>query len=391
MKHYMNDYKDALDTVQLSDAQKDRLFRAAVHQAADQPVRRRPARRPALAGVVLASILILTACGVAIKTLSELYAPYLGSSDSQSAVIEEYGTTLEASDTDNGVTVSAKAVLGDEHNAWILYTISWDNSADIDLPDNIPQSPSDYSTSTDISFLIFDDNMDTSEANDPREGYVFDVIFIDPDPNDNEMKLMEHYAFEGNVSFHSLSRTFDSLYWYSYDTYPYRLRRLSDVDTFESSDDFESPDDDVHLAIEGHWELDFDASYETCSVSVPLEDNATFTYNGRTCEITELTISPLSAYIEYTYTRTANDEPITEDEWGTHDSTYDSLEGMDFYVTTDSGQTYHTNGVPLGGNQYFKKTDSYLFRSGGTFAEIIPPDEMKSITIGETTFPISYD
>lgn len=390
MKHYMNDYKDALDTVQLSDAQKDRLFRAAVHQADQHTRRQRPSRRPALAGIVLVSILALTACGVAIKTLSELYAPYFGSNDSQSSIIEKYGTALEASDTDNGVTISAKAVLGDERNAWVLYTISWDNSADIDLPDNIPQSPSDYSTSTDISFLIFDDNTDTSESNDSREGYIFDVIFTDLDPSDNEIELMEHYSFESDVSLHSVSRTFDSLYWYSYDTYPYRLRRLADVDSFASSDDFQSSDD-VHTAIEGHWELNFDASYETCSVSVPLEDNATFTYEGRTCEITELTISPLSAYIEYTYTRTADDDPITEDEWGIHDSVSDSIGGIEFYVTTSSGQTRHTVFSGSGFSEYFDETGSYIFREGGTFTEIIPPDEMKSITIGETTFPISYD
>ncbi|MDO5784091.1 MAG: DUF4179 domain-containing protein [Eubacteriales bacterium] len=381
MKHYMNEYKDALDNIQLSGEQQERLFRAAIHQA-DQHTRCRPSRRPALAGIVLVSILALTACGVAIKTLSELYAPYFGNSDSQSAVIEEYGTALEASDTDNGVTISAKAVLGDERNAWILYTISWDNSADIDLPDNIPQSPSDYSTNTDISFLIFNETRDTITT---ETGYSRDIMFTDPDPSDNEIEWMECYSFEGDIPFRSVSKTIDSLYWYSYDAYSYQLPWLY-------TDCFESPDD-VHLAIEGHWELDFDASYESCALSVPLEDNATFTYNGRTFEITELTISPLSAYIEYTYTRTEDDEPIIEDEWGIHDSVIDSIGdiGRNFYITTDSGQTCHTNGVSLGGSQYFKKTDSYLFRDGGTFTEIIPPDEMKSITIGETTFPISYD
>lgn len=390
MKHYMNDYKDALDTVQLSDEQQDRLFRAAVHQADQHTRRQRPSRRPALAGIVLVSILALTACGVAIKTLSELYAPYLGSSDSQSAVIEEYGTALEASDTDNGVTISAKAVLGDKHNAWILYTISWDNSADINLPDNIPQSPSEYSTNTDISFLIFDE---TRESIATEAGYSRDIMFTDPDPNDNEIEWMECYSFEGAIPFRSVSKTLDSLYWYSYDVYPYQLWSLSDVDYFEPSDDFESPDD-VQLAIEGHWELDFDASYESCSVSVPLEDNATFTYEGRTCEIAELTVSPFSAYIEFTYMRTENDAPRTEDEDGLHDNVRDTLSGIEIdnlYVTTSSGQTYHTVYSGYGLAQYFKKTDSYLFRTGGTFTEIIPPDEMKSITIGETTFPISYD
>lgn len=384
MSHRMDEYTQELASLHYTQEQKDRLAAVAAHLSQqDTPQiahRRRPVRHPALAGIVLVSILILTACGVAIKTLSELYAPYLGSSDSQSSIIEKYGTALEASDTDNGVTISAKAVLGDKHNAWILYTISWDNSADINLPDNIPQSPSDYSTNTDISFLIFDETRETIAT---EAGYGRDVIFTDPDPSDNEIEWMECYTFEGAIPFRSVSKTLDSLYWYSYDAYPYQLPWLY-------TDYFESPDD-VHLAIEGHWELDFDASYESCALSVPLEDNATFTYNGRTCEITDLTISPLSAYIEYTYTRTEDDEPITEDEWGTHDSAYDSLGGMDFYITTSSGQTHHTNGVSPGSSQYFKKTDSYRFHSGGTFTEIIPPDEMKSITIGETTFPISYD
>lgn len=384
MDHYMIEYKNAMDNLQLSEEQQDRLFRAAVHQADQNAHRRRPVHRTAIAGIVLAFILALTACGVAIKTISEMFAPYLGSSESQSAFIEKYGTALEASDTDNGVTISAKAVLGDKYHAWILYTISWDNSAKIDLPDNIPQTPSDYSTETDLSYLCFDEEQPPSIS--IASGYTRDILFTDSDPSDNEIELLELYSFDGTIPFRYVSMNLDTLYWYSSEYYS---GQLPSYDYFNWYNDDASA---IHTAIEGHWELSFDASYEDCSITIPLENN-TFTYNGYTCEITDLTISPLSAFVEYTYARTDDDPEITEDEWGTHDAVRDSIGSISssFYITTTSGETYHTNSSAACAAQYFAQSDSYRFRECGSFSEIIPLDEMESITIGDATFEIPHD
>ena len=377
MKHYMNEYTDALDELQLSCEQQDRLFRAAVHQA-EQHTKHRPKQRTAIAGILLASVLALTACGVVIKTISELYAPYFGGSDSQSAIIEEYGTALDASDTDNGVTVSAKAVLGDAYHAWILYTISWEDDVNFNLPGELPQTPAEYSTEKQDFFLCLGE---TNESITPSP-YSKEVQFIDPDPTDNEIELMECYTFESAVPFSSVSKTFDTLYWYdSNSSYAEQATWLSLQDVDPSV---------LHTAAEGHWELNFEANYENCAVSVPLEDNATFTYKGRTCNITKLELSPLSVFVEYTYTRTQDDPPIAEDASGTYDSVWEDFGRLShsLSITTTSDRTYHTNGFTPEGDQYIKSTNSYRFIVGGTFTELIPPDEMKSITIGDTTFDI---
>ena len=57
----------------------------------------------------------------------EVFSPLFGGAPAQTEIIDKIGYPVGASDTDNGVTVTADAVMGDAYNAVIVYTISRDD------------------------------------------------------------------------------------------------------------------------------------------------------------------------------------------------------------------------------------------------------------------------
>ena len=66
----------------------------------------------------------------------ETFLEVFGGSAAQTEIIDKIGYPVGASDTDNGVTVTADAVMGDAYNAVIVYTISRDDGTRL-LPEDI--------------------------------------------------------------------------------------------------------------------------------------------------------------------------------------------------------------------------------------------------------------
>ena len=62
-----------------------------------------------------------------LKSAVEVFAPIFGGSAAQTEVIDKIGHPIGAGDTDNGVTITADAIIGDAYNAAIVYTIRRDD------------------------------------------------------------------------------------------------------------------------------------------------------------------------------------------------------------------------------------------------------------------------
>lgn len=60
-------------------------------------------------------------------TAAEFFSDILGNEPNQAEVMGVMGRTLGVSDTDNGVTITAEAMIGDAHSVAVLYTISRDD------------------------------------------------------------------------------------------------------------------------------------------------------------------------------------------------------------------------------------------------------------------------
>ena len=56
-----------------------------------------------------------------------VFTPLFGGAAAQTEVIDKIGRPIGASDTDNGITITAEAIMGDQYNAVIVYTLTRDD------------------------------------------------------------------------------------------------------------------------------------------------------------------------------------------------------------------------------------------------------------------------
>ena len=128
-RQFENEYRQALEGLAFTDEQKASIAAGAA-QAARQETRR--TRRPLGKILVIAACLTLvlaagaSAAGV-LPNPAEVFAPLFGGAAAQTEVIDKIGRPIGASDTDKGITITADAIMGDEYNAVVVYTISRDD------------------------------------------------------------------------------------------------------------------------------------------------------------------------------------------------------------------------------------------------------------------------
>ena len=128
------EYRNSLDALRFTPEQKAALSAGAA-DAAKGKTHRRPLWRTALIAACLTAALAVGAgaSGV-LKSAVEVFAPIFGGSAAQTEVIDKIGHPIGAGDTDNGVTITADAIIGDAYNAAIVYTIRRDDGTTL-LPE----------------------------------------------------------------------------------------------------------------------------------------------------------------------------------------------------------------------------------------------------------------
>ena len=134
-------YNSALDELRFSEEAKsrmvDRLMAAA--EQPEQPVAIHRVRRfPRIATVGVAAALVLSigagATGV-FKSASDAFAGVFGPT-ADTEIIDQIGRPIGASDTSNGVTVTADAILFDGYNYLISYTLEKEDGSAFDCTKN---------------------------------------------------------------------------------------------------------------------------------------------------------------------------------------------------------------------------------------------------------------
>ncbi len=365
MNNRFEEYRRELDSLHYTQEQKARIA-AAVSRTAEQKQEQKrhaffhlPKRKAAIAAIAAAA-LICTAGAVALKTVMETFSPIFGGSNTQTELIEQMSTEINASATDNGVTIAANAILADVNNACIVYTISWTDDAGIELPDGIPQTREDaYETPT--VMLQFDQGSGCTlggSSHSAVSGINSSYSFLDSDPTDNELQLIEFIEGGSDLTSGTASVTFQNLrYCYlEYGALPENAAWVS-------------------LA-EGEWSFTFDVDCEDLSVSVPLDDQATLETDDVQATMTELSVSPISVYATFAY-------EVGSKSAETLDSEAESLQRLYSYLTTTDGQKIYIGGASCSIDDGVAQfTINYVFRS------IIPLEDMESITIGNLTYDI---
>ncbi|MDO5784089.1 MAG: DUF4179 domain-containing protein [Eubacteriales bacterium] len=377
MSHRMDEYTQELASLHYTQEQKNRLAAVSVHLAQqDTPrptYRRRPVRRALLITAAVCALLIGTASATGmLKTIAEWFSPIFGTSSTQQAdIINEIGTPIGVSDTDNGITLTAEAIVLDKYNLCVAYTISWEDDDAIDLPDWELSKP-DFNTPGPKQYLLFEKPM---YMLDTTSGYGVDYWFTDADPNDNQIEYYETYSSNG---------TPDAL------TTGELTVDLENIQAVTMDQD----NNVTHNTIAtGHWQLTFDATSEKdCSVT-PGNVERNFEAADFSITVKDITISPIAVHIGCEFQSelfTVYDiEKDTEELENRRMEKTEQLQQIPVILTKTDGTTVdltNGNGFSISSDD----TTAYLSK-GGILSEITPIEDMQSISIGDITYDIPHN
>ena len=338
------EYKNALDELHFSEEAKNRMVDRLLESAEqpEKPAVHRVRRFPRIAAVGVAAALVLSigagASGV-LKSASEVFAGVFGPT-ADTKIIDQIGRPIGASDTVNGVTVTADAILFDGYNYLISYTLEKEDGSSFGVKTN---------PDTNLLDLLWEDS--TTDVGVRSGGFIGSSWFYDENPDDNAIQYVATMSYDDVVK--------------SGRTTKITLKNLCDF-----SEDNPSP---ISL-VDGTWHLKFKLNAENCSKELPAGQ--------------KLSINGKAAPIGYNLAYTVDDEVQFEDaESGrapaSHRDTWKEFTGEQF-ITLKDGTTID---LASGGSMDPEDGKTYCVRQG-TFERILPLEDMASLTIGGVSIPI---
>ena len=345
------DYKKEMSELRFTENQKKALAEAAA-SAARTPAKRRPVFRTALIAAAMAAVLAVgsSAAGI-LPSPAEIFTPLFGGAAAQTEVIDKIGRPIGASDTDNGITITAEAIMGDQYNAVIVYTLTRDDGERF-LPEG---------KGLDATYLTMGGFGGASWVKGGTHGGSW---FVDEDPEDNQIQLVETASSDTSMTKGTATAEFEDLcYW--------------DAETEQS----------VAL-YPGHWKFRFEVDYEDCSIR--LGGGETFSQGGLSFTIDEISVSPIAVRAAYT----ADEAVVWSDAPSGRQSEEDArqsqryLENVEILLTRTDGTVVDLSGS---GGSIAPKDGATVCAKGRVFDEIIPLEDMASVTVGGVVYEIPHN
>ena len=346
------EYRQAMDSLHFTDEQKNALAAQAA-KAAEQAAhrRRRPVRRTALIAAAVAVVLAVGAGATGVlESAVDALSPIFGGSAAQTEVIDKIGRPIGAGDTDNGVTITADAIIGDTYNAAIVYTIRRDDGTAL-LPEG-----------TDARSLLMGNFGYVGLS--VRGGSHGSAWFVDEVPGDDTIQLVQTITADVPIS------------------------RCTATAEFENLCVWDDAASESFPVVEGHWKFRFDVDYEDASVT--LGGGEAFRQNGMTFTVNTVTVSPVAVKVDYTVD--------SEVQWSNAPSGRESeedsrqmeryFENVEILLTKKDGTVID---MSSSGGGIRPGNGVTVCDKGEVFDKIIPLEELESISVGGIVYPISAD
>lgn len=348
----MHQYQETYDTLSFTAEQKARIAANAAREAATVSRRSRINHHvlgKIAAAVCLVSLLTVTAEAAGIPTpVSEILSPIFGGAVAQTEVINRIGRPIDASDTDNGVTIRAEAIIGDRYNACIVFSITRDDGSPL-LPENIPAEQLRLGGFGDVSLV--------------RSGGAHgSARFRDDIPGDNQIQYICTISSDEPLNKGTAKVEFQDLSYWN-----------------------EASGESVPV-VEGHWKFRFDVDYEDASVR--LGNGETFSQESMQFTITDIYVSPVGIRMDY--------EVDSEVQWSNAPSgrlpEEDRLqmerymENVEILLVKKDGSVIDMSNT--GGSIRPDNGKTYCTKST-VFSDILPLAELDSVRVGGISFPIN--
>ena len=385
------EYKNALDELYFSEEAKNRMVERLMERA-EQPAPRRVRRFPRIAAVGVAAALVLSigagASGV-LKSASEVFAGVFGPT-ADTEIIDQIGRPIGASDTSNGVTVTADAILFDGYNYLISYTLEKEDGSAFDCTKN-PDTG------------LYDLGWKRSDSTIGRgvDGATGSSYFYDEDPSDNAIQYVETMSYNDTVQTGGTAKI-----------------TLSDLSVMNSETG------EMQTIAKGSWRLKFKLEADNSAVELPA--GQTIEVNGLSASVDKVVISPIGYHVVYTVDGEAtfdtlydeNGEEIPQENGREPAGACSVISPIGYHVVYDENgeeipqesgrepagvcstwESYaakllitKTDGTVLDFSDCGGSMDPHdgktVCTRQGTFDTVIPLDDIASVTIGGVSIPI---
>ncbi len=390
----MRSYRDTMEDLRFSPEEKAAMTQALLQAAASAPAKTKRRKKAALIAVAAVAAALCAACatGVLQDAVAALSTRF-GATPEQVETIQEFTHPVLASDTDNGVTITIEAVLGDSEHSYLLCRMEREDGQPV-----LPQNEDTKNVANGDNHLTFEEarfynvsSLGGTKISDELGDMSLFLETLDFTPEDTVL----YFVFSLDWQLFSrptneIKLTLTNLY--SHEFY-YTTTPSSVIDT--------PPVDRNIPLVDGTWEFSFLLPQETQDISVELADGQTFlpgsgpVYPEVTIQSLRLTPFLLSLQCAYTLDKEQTNainalyDPACQLPLSSWTKIYlaDAIVETEFdsYITLTDGtqisfdQLGGSNGDITTPGQY-----SMTIR----FKEVRPLDTIESITIGDVTIPM---
>ncbi len=370
-----NDYRHALEHISFTDnakqhmansiAQSVALSDAATAQSNFNGTRRKPriARHPVrtvarIAAVTAVLAIVIGGAGTAMATgvlplPSDMLSDIFDGPASQTEIIDRIGRPVGASCSNNGVTVTADAIMGDKDMVTIAYTLTFDDPAALKKLSE-PGENGTIAGSVDGNVYV-----------DGEHGGQGQSWLIDKNPNDSSIQYFAQFSVESPGLMGRTVRThINSL------VVPRAGKELPEYKKI----------------LTGPWDLKFQLNYEDTSVTIPAPKSVNF--NGTKATIQEATVSCVGVSVRYNIDRSIEHDNNSGKMSQNMEESMDAVGNIPLIVTFKDG---HVEDATSHSGYFANKLDNGTTDVHKTwpFSQVCDTDKIASVQIGDTVIPMN--
>lgn len=370
-----NDYRHALEHISFTDNAKQHMANsiaqsvassdAATAQSNFNGTRRKPriARHPVrtvarIAAVTAVLAIVIGGAGTAMATgvlplPSDMLSDIFDGPASQTEIIDRIGRPVGASCSNNGVTVTADAIMGDKDMVTIAYTLTFDDPAALKKLSE-PGENGTIAGSVDGNVYV-----------DGEHGGQGQSWLIDKNPNDSSIQYFAQFSVESPGLMGRTVRThINSL------VVPRAGKELPEYKKI----------------LTGPWDLKFQLNYEDTSVTIPAPKSVNF--NGTKATIQEATVSCVGVSVRYNIDRSIEDDNNSGKMSQNMEESMDAVGNIPLIVTFKDG---HVEDATSHSGYFANKLDNGTTDVHKTwpFSQVCDTDKIASVQIGDTVIPMN--
>lgn len=370
-----NDYRHALEHISFTDNAKQHMANsiaqsvassdAATAQSNFNGTRRKPriARHPVrtvarIAAVTAVLAIVIGGAGTAMATgvlplPSDMLSDIFDGPASQTEIIDRIGRPVGASCSNNGVTVTADAIMGDKDMVTIAYTLTFDDPAALKKLSE-PGENGTIAGSVDGNVYV-----------DGEHGGQGQSWLIDKNPNDSIIQYFAQFSVESPGLMGRTVRThINSL------VVPRAGKELPEYKKI----------------LTGPWDLKFQLNYEDTSVTIPAPKSVNF--NGTKATIQEATVSCVGVSVRYNIDRSIEHDNNSGKMSQNMEESMDAVGNIPLIVTFKDG---HVEDATSHSGYFANKLDNGTTDVHKTwpFSQVCDTDKIASVQIGDTVIPMN--